>query len=186
MSIFQKSVLLNAGQDEGLVALRWAEYQKYLTKIEFIKTVKEEKYQDGFLKDIFENCLGYTLDSTNPNDFNLEREKKNETDSKKADGVIYVDGKIIGVIELKAQDTKNLDKIETQAFNYHASHSNSKYIIISNFDELRLYIDKKTAYEKFSLFNLSYEEFKKLHLLLSYESIQNDVPLKLKEKSENK
>lgn len=183
MSIFQKSVLKNTSQDESKVALRWAEYQKYLSKIKFIKEVKEEKYQDGFLKDIFENCLGYTLDSTDPNDFNLEREKKNETDAKKADGVIYVDGKVIGVIELKAQDTKNLDKIEAQAFNYHASHSNSKYIIISNFDELRFYIDKKTAYEKFSLFNLNYEEFKKLHLLLSYESIKNDTPQKLKEKS---
>lgn len=183
MSLFQKSVLKNASQDEAKVALRWAEYQKYLSKIDFIKTVKEEKYQDGFLKDIFENCLGYTLDSTNPNDFNLEREKKNETDGKKADGVIYVNEKVVGVVELKAQDTKNLDKIETQAFNYHNSHSNSKYIIISNFDELRLYIDKKTAYEKFSLFSLDYEEFKKLHLLLSYESIKNDTPLKLKEKS---
>ena len=177
--------LKSFSQDESLVALRWSEYQKYLVKVDYIKTVKEEKYQDGFLKDVFENCLGYTLDMTNPLDFNLEREKKNETDGKKADGVIYVDGKIVGVIELKAQDTKNLDKIEAQAFNYHASHSNSKYIIISNFDELRFYIDKKTAYEKFSLFNLDYEEFKKLHLLISFESIKNDIPLKLKEKTSN-
>ena len=183
--MFQKSVLNSIKQDESLVALRWAEYQKFLTKVEYIKTVKEEKYQDGFLKDIFENCLGYTLDMTDPSNFNLEREKKNETDGKKADGVIYVDKKIVGVIELKAQDTKNLDKIEAQAFNYHASHSNSKYIIISNFDELRFYIDKKTAYEKFSLFNLDYEEFKKLHLLISFESIKNDIPLKLKEKTSN-
>jgi len=183
VSIFQKSVLKNVRQDESKVALRWAEYQKYLDKIDFIRTVKEEKYQDGFLKDIFENCLGYTLDSTNPNDFNLEREKKNETDGKKADCVIYVDNKVIGVIELKAQDTKNLDSIEAQAFNYHNSHTNSKYIIISNFDELRLYIDKKTTYEKFSLFNLNYEEFKKLHLLLSYESIKDNLPQKLKDKS---
>lgn len=183
--MFQKSVLNSIKQDESLVALRWAEYQKFLAKVDYIKTVKEEKYQDGFLKDIFESCLGYTLDMTDPSNFNLEREKKNETDGKKADGVIYVDKKIVGVIELKAQDTKNLDKIETQAFNYHASHSNSKYIIISNFDELRFYIDKKTAYEKFSLFNLDYEEFKKLHLLISYESIKNDIPLKLKEKTAN-
>ena len=101
MALLQKSVLKNVTQDESKVALRWAEYQKYLQKLDFIKTVKEEKYQDGFLKDIFENCLGYTLDSTNPNDFNLEREKKNETDTKKADGVIYVDNQVIGVIELK-------------------------------------------------------------------------------------
>ena len=183
--MFQKSVLKNVSQDESVVALGWAKYQEFLAKIDFIKKVKEEKYQDGFLKDIFENCLGYTLDSTNPNDFNLEREKKNETDGKKADGVIYVDNQVVGIIELKGQDTKNLDKIEIQAFNYHNSHSNSKYIIISNFDELRFYIDKKTAYEKFSLFSLTYEDFKKLHLLISYQSIKDDIPQTLKNKTAN-
>ena len=181
--MFQKSILKNFSQDEGLVALRWAKFQKYLAKIDFLKTVKEEKYQEGFLKDIFEACLGYTLDSTNPNDFNLEREKKNEIDSKKADGVIYVDGKVISVIELKAQDTKNLDKVQQQAFWYLTQHSNAKYVIISNFDELRFYFEKSTTYEKFSLFNLDYEEFKKLHLLLSYESIEKGIPLELKEKT---
>ena len=183
MSIFQKSVLNSIKQDESIIALRWANFQNYLTKIDFIKTVKEEKYQDGFLKDIFESCLGYTLDSTNPRDFNLEREKKNETDGKKADGVIYVNNEIIGIVELKDQKTKNLDAVESQAFNYHNSHSNSKYVIISNFNELRFYIDKKTAYEKFNLFTLTYDEFKTLHLLLSYESIKENTPLKLKEKS---
>jgi len=185
LALFQKSVLTTFVQDESKVALRWAAYQKFLAKIDFIKTVKEEKYQDGFLKDIFEACLGYTLDSTNPSNFNLEREKKNETDGKKADGVIYVKGEVVGVVELKDQKTKQLDAIEAQAFNYHNSHSNSKYIIISNFDELRFYIDKKTAYEKFSLFTLSYDEFKKLHLLLSFESIKENIPQKLKEKSAN-
>ncbi len=183
MAIFQKSVLNSIKIDESLVALRWANFQNYLSKIDFIKTVKEEKYQDSFLKDIFEACLGYTLDSTNPRDFNLEREKKNETDGKKADGVIVVNSEIVGIVELKDQKTKNLDAVESQAFNYHASHSNSKYIIISNFNELRFYIDKKTAYESFNLFTLTYDEFKKLHLLISFESIKDDVPLKLKEKS---
>ena len=183
--MFQNSVLKSFSQDESVVVLRWAEYQKYLAKIDYIKTVKEEKFQTEFLQLIFENCLGYTLDSSNPFSYNLEREKKNETDGKKADGVIYLNNEIIGVIELKAQDTKNLDKIEQQAFNYHNSHSNSKYVIISNFDELRFYIDKKTAYEKFSLFNLNYDDFKILHLLLSFESIKDNIPLKIKEKTAN-
>jgi len=185
VSLFQKSILENYKQDESKIALRWSKFQNFLAKLEFVKSVKEEKYQDGFLHDIFEECLGYTLDNTNPQNFNLEREKKNETDGKKADGVIYLNGEVVGIIELKDQKSKNLDAIETQAFNYHNSHSNSKYIIISNFDELRFYIDKKTAYEKFSLFNLNYDEFKKLHLLLSFESIKEQLPLKLKEKSAN-
>lgn len=185
MAIFTASILKSTTQDESKIAPRWAAYQNFLAKTEFIKTVKEEKYQDGFLHDLFEECLGYTLDNTNPQNFNLEREKKNETDGKKADGVIYVNGEVVGIVELKDQKSKNLDAVEAQAFNYHASHSNSKYVIISNFDELRFYIDKKTAYEKFNLFYLTYEEFKKLHLLLSYESIKEGLPLKLKEKSAN-
>ncbi len=183
MPIFQKSVLNSATIDEGLVATRWANLQLYKAKIDAIRDFNEEIYQDGFLHDIFEECLGYTRKVTNPSNYNLDREQKNETNSKKADAGIFVDGKVVGVIELKAQDTKNLDRIEAQAFEYHNENANSRYIIISNFDELRFYIDKKTAYEKFSLFNITYEEFRILHLLISYESISQDIPLKLKEKS---
>ena len=183
MSIFQKSVLKNFKQDEKLVALRWASFQNYKAKVEAIKDFKEEEYQDGFLKDIFESCLGYTLKTTNPSSFNLEREKKNETDSKKADGVIYLNNEIIAVIELKDTKTKNLDKVQQQAFWYLTQHTKAKYVIISNFDELRFYFDKSTSYESFSLFNLSYDDFCKLHLLLSFENIKDETALKLKEKS---
>ena len=183
MSIFQKSVLKTFKQDEKLVASRWASFQNYKTKIEAIKDFKEEEYQDGFLKDIFESCLGYTLKTTNPSSFNLEREKKNETDSKKADGVIYLNSEIIAVIELKDTKTKNLDKVQQQAFWYLTQHTKAKYVIISNFDELRFYFDKSTSYESFSLFNLSYDDFCKLHLLLSFENIKDETALKLKEKT---
>ncbi|RXJ96003.1 restriction endonuclease subunit M [Arcobacter sp. AHV-9/2010] len=183
MSIFQNSVLKTFKQDEKLVALRWAAFQNYKAKIEAIKDFKEEEYQDGFLKDIFESCLGYTLKTTNPSSFNLEREKKNETDSKKADGVIYLNSEIIAVIELKDTKTKNLDRVQQQAFWYLTQHTKAKYVIISNFDELRFYFDKSTSYESFSLFNLSYDDFSKLHLLLSFENIKDETALKIKEKS---
>ncbi|WP_066161053.1 Eco57I restriction-modification methylase domain-containing protein [Aliarcobacter skirrowii] len=183
MSIFQNSVLKTFKQDEKLVAARWAAFQNYKSKVEAIKDFKEEEYQDGFLKDIFESCLGYTLKTTNPSSFNLEREKKNETDSKKADGVIYLNSEIIAVIELKDTKTKNLDRVQQQAFWYLTQHTKAKYVIISNFDELRFYFDKSTAYESFSLFNLSYDEFCKLHLLLSFENIKDETALKIKEKT---
>ncbi|MDX4035938.1 Eco57I restriction-modification methylase domain-containing protein [Aliarcobacter skirrowii] len=183
MSIFQNSVLKTFKQDEKLVAARWTAFQNYKSKVEAIKDFKEEEYQDGFLKDIFESCLGYTLKTTNPSSFNLEREKKNETDSKKADGVIYLNSEIIAVIELKDTKTKNLDRVQQQAFWYLTQHTKAKYVIISNFDELRFYFDKSTAYESFSLFNLSYDEFCKLHLLLSFENIKDETALKIKEKS---
>ncbi len=179
MEIFKKTVLKRHKQDENLLKGRWENLQKYKSKIDFIRNIKEEKYQDGFLRDVFENCLGYVLDTTNPEHFNIRREEKNETDNKKADAVILVDDKVIGIIELKDQKTKNLDSVEIQAFNYHNSHSNSKYIIISNFDEVRFYIDKKTKFESFSLFNLDFESFKLLHLVLSFESISINLPIKL-------
>lgn len=183
--MFQSSVLKNFKQDESIVASRWASFQKYKAKIEAIKDFKEEEYQDGFLKDIFEECLGYTLKTTNPNSYNLEREKKNETDSKKADGVIYLNNEVVAIIELKDLKTKNLDKVQQQAFWYLTQHTKAKYVIISNFDELRFYFDKSTAYESFSLFNLSYEEFSKLHLLLSFENIKEETALKIREKTNN-
>ncbi|MFW5990222.1 MAG: Eco57I restriction-modification methylase domain-containing protein, partial [Campylobacterales bacterium] len=183
MALYQPKLLKEQKQDEALVAKRWALYHDYKAKSSKIKEWKEEEYQDGFLRDVFENCLGYTLKTSNPESYNLEREKKNETDSKKADGVIHVDGKVLGVIELKDQKTKNLDRVEQQAFWYLTQHSDAKYVIISNFDEIRFYVEKSTAYERFYLFELDYDGFQHLHLLLSYESIEAGLPLRLKEKS---
>lgn len=194
MSIFKTQLFKNIKQEETTLKDRWEKLKLYQQKIDFIKTIKEEKFQDTFLKDIFENCLGYTLDSTNPNNFNLERERKNITDSKKADGVIHINGKIVGIIELKGQDTPNLDKKSNrknspieQAFGYLTSHDSkfAKYVFVSNFNELRFYIRDRINYEKFNLFTMNFEEFKKFHYLLSFESIQNDLPIKLKEKSSN-
>ena len=88
-SMFQNSVLKSFSQDEALVSIRFAQYHKYKKKVEFIKTYKEEEYQEGFLKDIFVNCLGYTFKTDSPNDFNLEREKKNETDSNGKNGYTW-------------------------------------------------------------------------------------------------
>jgi hypothetical protein len=66
LAIFTASILKSTTQDESKIAPRWAAYQNFLAKTEFIKTVKEEKYQDGFLHDIFEECLGYILKTINP------------------------------------------------------------------------------------------------------------------------
>jgi hypothetical protein len=177
-------------QNRDILQERWNNFQNFLSKKEQIKEFKEEKYQDGFLEDIFMNCLGYTLD-TKSSDFNLEREKKNATDSKKADGAITVNGNVVGVIELKGQDTKKFEtkgkNVIEQAFGYLTSHNRkyAHYVIISNFDLLRFYIDDKLNYQEYSLFNLTYEQFEELHYLLCYENIKQDIPLKLKEQQSN-
>ncbi|WP_149722579.1 Eco57I restriction-modification methylase domain-containing protein [Campylobacter concisus] len=190
MPIFNSKFLLTQDQDEEKLKKRYINLQMYQAKASDIKSFKEEKFQTQFLKDIFENCLGYTLDTTNPTNFNLEREKKNETDGKKADGAILINGEVRCVIELKDQTTQHLDKTPSnrelspvdQAFRYFVSHDNAKYVVVSNFNELRFYIGNKTTFEKFDLFTANFDEFKRLHLLLSFESISTDLPLKLKEK----
>ena len=46
------------------------------------------------------------------------------------------------VIELKDGKTTNLKKVEAQAFGYKSQHRDATYVIISNFEKLRFYIDK--------------------------------------------
>ena len=186
MHLFKDKILSQYIQDEQVIEERYAALQAFQSKAEDIRHFKEEQYQTGFLEDIFEKCLGYTLKIHNPKQYNLEREKKDETDGKKADAVIYnTQGEVIGVIELKDQKTQDLEKVVSQAFHYHRNHEQSKYIIISNFNELRFYIDKQTAYEEFNLFTMNKDEFRRFYLILNYQSILHDLPIKLKQQTDN-
>ncbi|OQX73690.1 MAG: hypothetical protein B6D61_12260 [Bacteroidetes bacterium 4484_249] len=182
MAIFQKSVINRhlENLDKERVERSFEKFKEVFTpkKIAEIKNLKEEEYQDGFLRDLFVNALGYTL---KPDDnFNLVREFKNREDGRKADGAILKDGKAIVVIELKSTKTKDLKKITEQAFNYKNNQPDCKYVITSNFQKLRFYIDYANEFEEFDLFNLQKEGFKLLYLILHKESIFADLPLKLK------
>ncbi len=186
MSLFQKIIvkkyLKNLHSD--LIEENYKKYTKYFNdfgRAQRIKALKEEQYQEGFLRELFVDCLGYII---NPDEnFNLTTEFKNKTDSEKADGAILKDGNPIAVIELKSTKTIDLKTIEKQAFNYKSHQSNCKYVITSNFDKIRLYINDATEFEEFNVFELSENEFKFLYLCLSKESIFEDIPAEMKEKS---
>ena len=65
---------------------------------ENIRDSKEEEYQEGFMRDLFVNVLGYTL---KPNvNYNLVLEKKNVKISKKADTAIAIDNMILQMKKL--------------------------------------------------------------------------------------
>ncbi|MCH7524533.1 MAG: N-6 DNA methylase [Bacteroidetes bacterium] len=185
MAIFQKSVIkkhLN-NLDKEQVEKAYLKFKSNYNpaKIEQIKTLKEEEYQDGFLRDIFVDVFGYTL---RPDEnYDLQREFKNQSDGKKADAAILKDGKAIAVIELKSTKTKDLTKVTQQAFNYKNNQPECKYVITSNFQKLRFYIDYANEYEEFDLFYLEKEDFKLLYLLLNKNSIFDNIPLKLKEET---
>lgn len=186
MALFQKTVIKKyfQGLDSLVVQDAYSRYQSYFFNPQIqqnIRDAKEEQFQEGFLTELFGKILGYTL-NPNPN-YNLKTEIKNAGNSKKADGAIIIDTKVIAVIELKGTETTDLAKIETQAFGYKNNQPHCTYVIISNFEKLRFYIDNAIEYLEFNLFALTTEEFNLLWLCLSLKSIEQNIPKKLKEES---
>ena len=184
--MFQKTIIskyLKSQNTEHLTA-KWELFRAHFHHAEIqenIRNSKEEQYQGEFLIDLFVNVLGYTKNPT-PN-FNLTTEYKNVKDSKKADGAIVINGKVSSIIELKGTNTTDLSKIEDQAFGYKNNQPDCKYIITSNFEKLRFYIDNAIEHLEFNLFELTFEQFQLLYLCLAYENISADVPAKMKVES---
>ena len=184
--LFQKTILKKylGLIDEEIVVVAWKQFQAYFLDAQIqanIRQSKEEQFQEGFLRELFVKVLGYTL---NPSpDFNLITEKKNETNSKKADGAIQRDGRVVGVIELKDHKTTDLSKVEPQAFNYKSQHPDARYVVISNFEKLRLYIDNAVEYREWNLFHLTEDDFRELFLCLAWKQVERGVALQMKQES---
>lgn len=184
--LFQKNVVKKyiAALSDEAVSSAWQKYQVYFLDEEIqanIQQSKEEQFQEGFLRELFVKVLGYTLNPS-PN-YNLITEKKNETNAQKADGAILLDGKVIGVIELKDHKTTDLSKIEKQAFGYKNQHRDACYVIISNFEKLRLYIDNAVDYREWNLFTMTEQEFRELYLCIAWQQMEMGVALKIKSDS---
>jgi len=186
MNIFQNSVLNKylKTQDEKKIDEAYSQLTTYFHNTEIqqnIRNSKEEQFQEGFLRELFVKILGYTL-NPQPN-FNLTTELKNEKGAKKTDGAILKNGKALAVIELKGTDTKDLDKVNNQAFNYKNNHTDCIYVITSNFEKLRFFIHDAVAHIEFNLFTLTKEEFKILWLCLNADNLLGGVPAKIKQDS---
>ena len=186
MDFFQTSVVKKYLQNQNAetVSAQWKLFKNHFhnaTIQENIRNSKEEQYQGEFLIDLFVNVLGYTKNPT-PN-FNLTTEYKNLKDSKKADGAIIINESVKAVIELKGTNTTDLGKIETQAFGYKNNQPDCIYVITSNFEKLRFYIDNATEHLEFNLFRLTEKEFQLLYLCLAYENIEKGIAKKIKDES---
>ena len=186
MSLYQTSVLksyINL-QEDAVIEKAYKKYVKYFlnpTIQENIRSSKEEEYQGIFLTELFVNILDYTLKPKA--NFNLVAEYKNQTNARKADGAILHNDIAVGVIELKGTNTKDLESIRKQAFDYKANQKGCIYVITSNFEKLRFYINDATEFEEFNLFELTKERFQLFYLCLQKDNIINNVPLKIKEAS---
>ncbi len=186
MSLFQNSVLnkyLNELDNEK-VEIAWEKFKSHFHNPDIqenIRNSKEEQYQGEFLIDLFVNVFSYVKNPT-PN-FNLTTELKNVKGAKKADGAILRNDEAIAVIELKGTDTIDLAKVETQAFGYKNNHPKCVYIITSNFEKLRFYIENAVEFEEFNLFNLDRKRFDLLYLCLSADRLLDNIPKKIKDES---
>lgn len=180
---FQNSVIKKylAALNTEQVTKAWEVYKAYFLNREIqdnIRSSKEEQFQEGFLRELFVKVFGYTLNPS-PN-FNLITEQKNETDAKKADGAILRDDKVIGVIELKDHKTTDLSHVERQAFGYKSQHKDTRYVVISNFEKLRFYIDNAVEHIEWNLFALTEADFRLLYFCLSWQTLSADLPYKAK------
>ena len=187
MPLFQQSILkkyLGALDQAGLEAA-WQKFQTHFHNAVIQQNIlhaKEEEYQEGFVRDLFVNVLGYTL-KPQP-DYNLVLEQKSTTDATKSDGAILsADGNVIAVIELKDTTTADLGKVERQAFGYKHQHKDCRYIIISNFQQLRFYINDAIDFAAFDLFGLDKKSFALLYRCLQQKALQSGVPLRMKQQS---
>ncbi len=185
MGLFQKSVLTNYLKSitDDEINSGWEKIQDYQKMSSKIREFKEEAFQAGFLTKIFVDCLGYKSQYDSADEGNLFFEEKNVSDGKKADGAIKKDNEVVLVIELKGTNTKDLKSVETQAFGYKANHPKCEYVVTSNFEKLRFYIENAVNYEEFDLFNLSKEDYRLLHLCLHSDNLFNGIPKKLKNES---
>lgn len=151
-----------------------------------IYTKKEEQIQSDFLNDIFGKVLEYAYER-GLDEYNLEKEEKSKTDSTKPDGVLgyltATDKDIRVVIELKdaytnldhKQNRKNDNRTPVeQAFSYVSkSGGNCKWVIVSNFVEIRLYpSNDSSAYQQFVVKDLSKPEvLKTFYALLAKDRL---------------
>lgn len=154
---------------------------------------KEEQLQSDFLNHFFGEILGYAYSQSLPR-WNLEKEHKSALNSTKVDGALgffeMVNGKPKGdvrvVIELK-DARSDLDKPQNrlndkrtpvqQAFDYaNSSGGNCRWVIVSNFVEIRLYHHTdRTRYEQFVILRLTEEaELKRFFTLLQRQNLMQE------------
>ena len=184
--MFQNTIIKKyiSSQSKDLLISKWGLFREFFHDKgtqDRIRVLKEEQFQEGFLIKLFVEVFGYIKEPDE--NYNLVTELKNIKDSRKVDGALIFNTTVKCVIELKGTNTTDLGKVEVQAFSYKTNQPNCTYVITSNFEKLRFYIQDATEFIEFNLFELTQDEFNLMYLCLSTNSIENDIPLKLKSES---
>ncbi len=196
MNLFNRKILnqrianysFPKGEEAENIATVITNWQKALKDSDLSKT-KEKSIQGKFLNVFFEQVLGYQDKTSGEEQWTLVAEPKTEVDAQTADGAIGFFTKeeskntTVGVIELKDAKTsldkkqKGRDKGYTpveQGYLYATKFDRCKWIIVSNFREIRLYNKARSEefVEKFDVLDLHKEdEFKRFYFLLNKENL---------------
>lgn len=185
MPLFQNAVVRKQTAEHPAPESAWEAYAAFFLNPAVqanIRAQTEEQLQGEFLAKLFGEILGYT--PAPAENHNLTRELKNVQNAKSADGALLRGGAVCAVIELKDTRTADLDKAEAQAFGYKNAHRGVRYVITSNFERLRLYVDSTLDFVEFDLFRLTRSQFELLWLSLSKETLlDKDLPARLFEQS---
>lgn len=168
---------------------RLKRWQNQLNSVERRPQLSEAKHKASFLGDIFEGLLGFAT-AGSADVYHMEYELSAPGDTRPADAALGVFGKVPeqhvrGVIEVKgpgvdldARSTRkdNLSPID-QAFLYANKFESVWWVIVTNFDEIRLYHHQRGAivHERFLLQDLVGEEFTRFHFLLRREYLLGDA-----------
>lgn len=159
---------------------------------------KEKSIQSLFLQRIFEQILGYPSQLSGEKKYNLLIEPTTDYDSTEADGALgFFEAdlkKVRAVIELKPANV-DLDKKQAsrkdnkspveQAFSYSYKFDGCKWVIVSNFKEIRLYNSERgiNLYQRFSVFDLLDEnEFRKFYFIFNRNNLISPTEESLIEK----
>jgi len=145
----------------------------------------ETQCEQSFNQDFFIQILGYT---TFPNtEYTIEPKGKTETSAQKPDAVlgVFKEGKqrVLAVCEIKDSRT-SLDRVQRrkdnlspvqQGFKYKPQYQDCRFVIVTNFSEIRLYKDTMLDFEAFTLDGLlnsknDYYQFRKFYYLLCCEN----------------
>ncbi|MCL1908051.1 MAG: BREX-1 system adenine-specific DNA-methyltransferase PglX [Holophagaceae bacterium] len=184
---YLSAIAVDAIPDYELKHKEMLKWKKAIEASDLEKT-KEVSVQGRFLESVFEKVLGYCtfLERSEDGEYNQVQECKTEGDRTASDGALGFfasDKKIIrAVIELKDATAKlderrqssNFYSAVEQGFSYaHKNGSGCKWVIISNFAEIRLYKSTSSLeYEKFLITELDDEaEFKRFYALLCKDNL---------------
>jgi len=193
MDLFNKRIIneyieknIYAISDKGLLHLEIIERIKNFLKQDADRT-KEKSIQTLFLQRVFEEILGYPSQLSGEKKYNLLIEPTTDFDSTEPDGALgFFDlnlKKVRAVIELKSSnidlDKKQLNRKDNkspveQAFSYSYKFDGCKWVIVSNFKDIRLYNTERgiNFYQKFNVLDLHDEnKFRKFYFIFNKDNL---------------